>query len=98
MKKYVAAIDLGTTKVVALVGEKTENGINIISFREAPSKGIMRGEVVNIQSVLDSLNPILSEIKEETSLPIKEVYVGISAPRLTSTTSLNPSCLIPSNI
>jgi len=89
MKKYVAAIDLGTTKVVALVGEKTENGINIISFREAPSKGIMRGEVVNIQSVLDSLNPILSEIKEETSLPIKEVYVGIAGQNIRCETNSN---------
>lgn len=78
MKTYTAAIDLGTTKVVSLVGEKSESGYKIISFHEAPSKGIMRGEVVNIQNVLDSLMPTLDEIKSECSVDIKEVYVGIA--------------------
>lgn len=78
MKTYTAAIDLGTTKVVSLVGEKSESGYKIISFHEAPSKGIMRGEVVNIQNVLDSLMPTLEKIKGECSVDIKEVYVGIA--------------------
>ena len=70
MNNYVAAIDLGTTKVVTLVGEKTESGFRIIAFREAPSKGVMRGEVVNIQEVLDSLLPTIEEIKKEHSIEI----------------------------
>lgn len=78
MNNYVAAIDLGTTKVVTLVGEKTESGFRIVAFREAPSKGVMRGEVVNIQEVLDSLLPTIEEIKKEHSIEIKEVYVGIA--------------------
>lgn len=78
MNNYVAAIDLGTTKVVTLVGEKTESGFRIVAFREAPSKGVMRGEVVNIQEVLDSLLPTIEEIKNEHSIEIKEVYVGIA--------------------
>lgn len=78
MKRHVAAIDLGTTKVVSLVGEKTENGYKIVAFKEAPSKGVMRGEVVNIQNVLDSLIPTIQEIKQEFDIDISEVYVGIA--------------------
>ncbi len=78
MNNYVAAIDLGTTKVVTLVGEKTESGYKIIAYREAPTKGVTRGEVVNIQNVLDSLLPLIKEIKNEQGIDIREVYVGIA--------------------
>ena len=78
MKKLVAAIDLGTTKVVSIVGEKTESGYRIVALKEAPSKGVMRGEVVNIQNVLESLKPTLEEIRTEENIEIDEVYVGIA--------------------
>ncbi len=85
MKSYIAAIDLGTTKVVSLVGEKTESGYKIVAFKETPSKGIMRGEVVNIQDVLNSLIPTLQEIKSENDIEIKEVYVGIAGQNIRCT-------------
>ncbi|HBZ35608.1 MAG TPA: cell division protein FtsA, partial [Rikenellaceae bacterium] len=77
MKKLVAAVDLGTTKVVSVVGEKSESGYRIVALKEAPSKGVMRGEVVNIQNVLESLKPTLEEIRAE-GIEISEVYVGIA--------------------
>ncbi len=78
MNSYVTAIDLGTTKVVTLVGEKKESGYEIIAYREAPTKGVTRGEVVNIQNVLDSLIPLINDIKHEKEIEIKGVYVGIA--------------------
>ena len=87
MKRYVAAIDLGTTKVVSLVGEKTGSGYKIVAFKEAPSKGVMRGEVVNIQNVLDSLIPTIREIKQEDGIEISEVYVGIAGQNIKCNTS-----------
>ena len=51
MRHLIAAIDLGTTKVVCAVGEKTPAGIKIIAHSQAPSKGVLRGEVINIQHV-----------------------------------------------
>ncbi len=89
MKKHVAAIDLGTTKVVSLVGEMTESGYKIVAFKEAPSKGVMRGEVVNIQNVLDSLIPTIQEIKEEDGIEISEVYVGIAGQNIKCNTIRN---------
>ena len=40
MRHLIAAIDLGTTKVVCLVGERTPGGIKIIGYSQAPSKGV----------------------------------------------------------
>jgi cell division protein FtsA len=87
MKKLVAAIDLGTTKVVSIVGEKSESGYRIVAFKEAPSKGVMRGEVVNIQNVLESLKPTLEEIKLEDNIEIEEVYVGIAGQNIKCNTA-----------
>ena len=93
MSNYIAAIDLGTTKVVTLIGEKTDSGIKIIAFREAPSKGVMRGEVVNIQNVLDSMMPSLEDIRrmytQENGSPIEisEVYVGIAGQNIKCATA-----------
>lgn len=78
MRNLVAAIDLGTTKVVSLVGEKTPAGIKIIAMSEAPSKGVTRGEVFNIQAVLDSMMPTLKNIEDAIGEKINEVFVGIA--------------------
>ena len=65
MRHLIAAIDLGTTKVVCAVGEKTPAGIKIIAHSQAPSKGVLRGEVINIQHVLDSMLPVVNEVENE---------------------------------
>lgn len=78
MKDYIAAIDLGTTKVVSAIGEMTDNGFRVVALKEAPSQGVSRGEVLNIQQVLNSLQPTIQEIKEEEGYEIKDVFVGIA--------------------
>lgn len=78
MRNLIAAIDLGTTKVVCAVGEKTTNGIKIIAHSSAPSKGVMRGEVINIQHVLDSLLPVLHNVENAIGYKLNEVFVGIA--------------------
>lgn len=87
MRNLIAAIDLGTTKVVCLVGEKTANGIKIIAFSQAPSKGVMRGEVVNIQHVLDSMTPTIKEVENTIGEKINEVFVGIAGQNIRCATN-----------
>lgn len=95
MKNLIAAIDLGTTKVVSLVGEKTASGIKIIAMSQAPSKGVMRGEVVNIQHVLDSMLPTLREVENNIGEKINEVFVGIAGQHIRCAT--NGSQIIRAN-
>ncbi|HOR12055.1 MAG TPA: cell division protein FtsA, partial [Bacteroidales bacterium] len=78
MEKTISVIDLGTTKVVCLTGKKTAEGYQVIASCESSSQGIMRGEVVNNQSVLNTLKPLLEELGRRTGQPITEVVVGIA--------------------
>ncbi|NLA15592.1 MAG: cell division protein FtsA [Bacteroidales bacterium] len=78
MKKTISVIDLGTTKVVCLTGIKTPEGYKVLAACEAPSEGIMRGEVVNNQSVLNTLKPLLEELEARTGEPVEEAIVGIA--------------------
>jgi len=71
MEKTISVIDLGTTKVVCLTGTKTTEGYKVIASCEAPSQGILRGEVVNNQSVLNTLRPLLEELEAKTGKPVK---------------------------
>lgn len=78
MEKTISVIDLGTTKVVCLTGTKTTEGYRVIASCEAPSQGILRGEVVNNQSVMNTLRPLLEELEAKTGKPVREVTVGIA--------------------
>lgn len=78
MEKIISVIDLGTTKVVCLAGTKTKEGYKVIASCDAPSQGIMRGEVINNQNVLNTLRPLLEELESRTGHPVKEVIVGIA--------------------
>lgn len=100
MRNLIAAIDLGTTKVACLVGEKTLYGIKIIAYGQAPSKGVLRGEVVNIQHVLDSMRPVVMEVEAAIGEKLNEVFVGIAGQHIrccssaSETTRKNPEELI----
>ena len=102
MRKLVAAIDLGTSKVVCLVGEKTDAGIKIIAMSEAPSKGMARGEVVNIQSALDSMIPTIRNVENAIGEKINDVFIGIAGQSVkcfqgtNQTTRVNPDEYITS--
>lgn len=78
MKNLIAAVDLGTTKIVCTVGERTANGIRIIAYSEVPSKGIERGRVVNVKQALTSLAPAVRNIENQIGKKINQVFVGIA--------------------
>jgi cell division protein FtsA len=81
MTDYLVAIDLGTTKIVSIVGEEIKDSrqIKIIAYGEEPSEGIRRGQVENIQSVVRIIKVTLESVKAKAGIPtVKEVYVGIA--------------------
>lgn len=95
MKKLIIAIDLGSTKVVCAVGEKTASGVKIIAVEQAPSKGIARGAVVNIQQAMDIVSPIISKVENNIQENIKEIFVGVSGQHIRCTS--NSEKIIRSN-
>lgn len=90
MNRYIAAIDLGSTKIVTIVAEVSSNGVKVIGYNQAPYQGgVMRGNVVNIQKCQETLLPTLDFVNEQiNTMPdsdprqISEVYVGISGHHL----------------
>ena len=58
-KKIIAGLDLGTTKVGAVIAEQLENKIDILGFGVAPSDGLNRGLVANIAKTAAAIERIL---------------------------------------
>lgn len=79
MKDLIAAIDLGTTKVVAAVGKKTPQGVKVVAYAEAPSRGIKRGRVENVKLANQALKEALSRVESKLDgQRIKNAFVGIA--------------------
>ncbi len=78
-QNLVAAIDIGTTKVVAIVGRKKENGrIEILGISRTPSTGIKRGVVQNIDETVNAIKRTVEEVQNESGTVFTDVFVGIA--------------------
>ena len=61
-ERYLVGLDVGTTKVTAVVGEILDGGaLNIIGIGVAESRGIRRGVVVNLEAAVDSIKRAIEE-------------------------------------
>lgn len=77
--EYVAAVDLGTTKVVIAVARRADkNKVEIVSIKELSSQGVLKGDVRNGEQASRVLREVKTKIEEELNLAISEVYIGIS--------------------
>lgn len=82
---YVAAIDLGTTKVVALVAKRNEEGkLQILGLSQTESLGIKKGMVVNIEDTVNAIKTTVSDVKQKTGIDFDHVYVGIAGQHIRS--------------
>jgi len=78
-ENLVAAIDIGTTKVVAITGKKKENGrIEILGISKTPSTGIKRGVVQNIDETVHAIRKTVEDVESASGARISDVFVGIA--------------------
>ncbi len=83
--KLITALDIGTSKVVALVGEIDSYGdVHIIGIGESPSKGIDRGYVTRLDLAVNSVLSAIKEAQEMSGVKLSTVVLGISGPTLKS--------------
>ena len=59
--EIIAGLDLGTTKVCAIVAEVTDDGLDIIGIGSVPSKGLRKGVVVNIESTVQAIRAAIEQ-------------------------------------
>ncbi|HEX2968433.1 MAG TPA: cell division protein FtsA [Bacteroidales bacterium] len=84
-EQYVAAIDIGTTKIVAIVGKKNESGkIEILGLSKALSKGVKRGVVLNIEETVDAITTTVTDVQQRSGIMFSEVFVGIAGQHIKS--------------
>lgn len=83
--EIIAAIDIGTTKIVALAGKKTkDNRFEIIGFGTTPSKGIRRGVVLNIDETVNSIRIAVKKAYDNSGIRFNEVFIGIAGQHVLS--------------
>ncbi len=74
----IVGLDVGTTKICAVVGEIVNGRIEIKGVSTSPSMGLRKGVVVNIESAVESIKNALKNAESSTGVEINSVYVGIS--------------------
>ena len=83
--RIAVGLDIGTTKIVALIGRHNEFGkIEIIGHGTAPSLGVQRGVVVNITQTIESIEKAVELAQQSSGLNIKSVAVGIAGQHIRS--------------
>ncbi|HEY0722344.1 MAG TPA: cell division protein FtsA [Gammaproteobacteria bacterium] len=87
-KNLIVALDIGTSKVVAIVGEVTDsNAVEIIGIGSHPSRGMKKGVVVNIESTVQSIQRAVEEAELMAGCQIHSVYAGIAGSHIKSLNS-----------
>jgi len=83
--ELVVGLDLGTTKIAAIVGRKNEFGkVEILGIGKAESLGVNRGVVVNIEQTVASIKTAVAMAADKANVDIGEVIVGIAGQHIKS--------------
>ncbi|MCB1850661.1 MAG: cell division protein FtsA [Gammaproteobacteria bacterium] len=87
-KNLIVGLDIGTSKVVAIVGEvKPDGEIEIIGIGSHPSRGLKKGVVVNIESTVQSIQRAVEEAELMAACEIHSVHAGIAGSHIRSLNS-----------
>ena len=83
--KFSVGLDIGTTKIVAMVGEKNQfNKIKVLGVGKSQSLGVHRGVVNNITQTIQSIKIAIDEAQAKSRIEIKDVAVGIAGQHIRS--------------
>jgi cell division protein FtsA len=77
-ENLIVGLDIGTTKICAIVGNVTEDGVDIVGIGTSPSRGLRKGVVINIETTVASIKKAIEEAELMAGCEIKSVYAGIA--------------------
>jgi cell division protein FtsA len=86
-EELVVGLDIGTTKIACIVGELTDDGIDIIGVGTHPSTGLKKGVVVHIDETVRSIQRAVEEAEHMAGVEITQVYAGIAGAHIKSLNS-----------
>ena len=84
-KDLVVGLDIGTSKIVALVAEITPEGrLNVIGMGSQDSRGLKKGVVVNIEETVHTISRVIQEVELMADCKVRDVYTGIAGSHIKS--------------
>lgn len=84
-EKIIVGLDIGTTKICAIVGRKNEYGkLEVMGMGKAVSDGVIRGIVTNIDKTVSAIEKAVAEAEEQSGIDIRVVNVGIAGQHIRS--------------
>ncbi|MFA5090146.1 MAG: cell division FtsA domain-containing protein [Candidatus Omnitrophota bacterium] len=75
---YICALDIGHTKIAAVVAEKKRGHLNALFCESVPAKGLKRGSIVDSISVLGCIDRLLKNIRAKSGIGVKYIYTNVS--------------------
>ena len=84
-KDLVVGLDIGTSKIVALVAEINQEGhLNVIGMGSQDSRGLKKGVVVNIEDTVHTISRVIQEVELMADCKVSNVYTGIAGSHIKS--------------
>ncbi len=83
----VAGLDIGTTKTCAIVAAATSDGLEVIGIGEAPSTGLRKGVITDLEETVRSIEAATEKAERMAGVHISQVYVGVTGEHVQSTSN-----------
>jgi cell division protein FtsA len=84
----VVGLDVGTTKICAVIGRpKPGGGLDVIGVGSAPSRGLRRGVVVNIDSTVEAIKQAVADAEQMAGVDVERVWAGVAGGHIRSLNS-----------
>ena len=86
--ELIVGLDVGTTKICAIVAApRLRGGVDVVGVGAAPSRGLRRGVVVNIDSTVEAIRQAVAEAEQMAGVEVSAVYVGVAGGHIRSVNS-----------
>ncbi len=87
-REFVVGLDIGTTKICAMIGRQGESGeLEIMGVGVTPSKGLRKGVVINLESTIDSTERAIEAAEKSAGIEVSRVFTGIAGGHIKSLNS-----------
>lgn len=78
----IVGLDIGNTKVAAVIGQMREHGVEVIGVGQHPSHGLRKGVIINIDATVESVTRAVEKAEIMAGEDVERVYVGIAGPHV----------------
>ncbi|MCP3981625.1 MAG: cell division protein FtsA [bacterium] len=84
-ERYTVGLDIGTTKICCVIGEIRDDGkVHVVGFGQAPSRGLRKGVVVNLDATVESVKAAVEEAELMAGVSVESATVGIAGGHIRS--------------